>query len=57
MKPCQQDITSLGINWQLNPAIRFVFQGHDVKVDRLNASGVQIGQAYTTFAARAQFNY
>lgn len=53
----QQDITSIGINWQLNPSIRFVFQGQDVKVDRVNAAGAQIGQDYTTIAARAQFNY
>lgn len=53
----QQDITSIGLNWQLNPAIRFVFEGQDVKVERLNAAGASIGQDYTTIAARAQFNY
>jgi phosphate-selective porin OprO/OprP len=53
----QQDITALGLNWQLNPGVRFIFQGQSVKVDRLNAAGAQIGQDYTTFAVRSQFGF
>ena len=53
----QQDITALGLNWQLNPGVRFIFQGQSVKVDRLNAAGAQIGQDYTSFAVRSQFGF
>jgi phosphate-selective porin OprO/OprP len=53
----QQDITALGLDWQLNPAVRFVFQGQAVKVDRLNAAGAQIGQKYNSYAVRSQFNF
>ncbi|ESQ87614.1 hypothetical protein ABAC460_18235 [Asticcacaulis sp. AC460] len=53
----KQDITSLGLGWTLNPAMRFIFQGQDVKVDRRNSSGVQIGQDYTSFAVRSQFGF
>ncbi|MDI7775005.1 porin [Asticcacaulis sp. EMRT-3] len=53
----QQDVTSLGLDWQLNPDIRFVFEGQSVKVDRINASGVQIGQNYHAFAVRTQYGF
>ncbi len=53
----QQDIASLGLNWQLNPAIRFVFEGQSVKIDRLNAAGAQMGQKYNSFAVRSQFGF
>lgn len=53
----QQDITAIGLNWDLNPGVRFSFQGQSVKVDRLNSSGVQIGQDYTSFAVRSQFGF
>ena len=53
----QQDITALGLDWQLNPAVRLVFQGQAVKIDRLNSAGAQIGQKYNTYAVRSQFNF
>lgn len=53
----QQDITSLGLDWQLNPAVRFIFMGQSVKVDRVNASNLQVGQDYKSFAVRSQFNF
>lgn len=53
----QQDITSLGLNWQLTPTVRFIFQGQSVEVNRLNAAGDQIGQDYTAFAVRSQFGF
>jgi phosphate-selective porin OprO/OprP len=52
-----QNITSLGLDWQLNPAIRFVFEGQSVRIDRLNSTGVQIGQKYNAFAVRSQFGF
>ncbi len=53
----QQDIASLGLDWQLNQDVRFVFEGQSVKIDRLNAAGAQIGQKYNSFAVRSQFNF
>jgi phosphate-selective porin OprO/OprP len=53
----QQDITALGLDWQLNPAVRFVFQGQAVKIDRLNTAGAQVGQKYNSYAVRSQFNF
>jgi phosphate-selective porin OprO/OprP len=53
----QQDISSLGLDWQLNADMRLVFEGQSVKIDRLNSAGVQIGQKYNAFAVRSQFNF
>ena len=53
----QQDITALGLDWQLNQDVRFVFQGQAVKIDRVNAAGAQIGQKYNTLSVRSQFNF
>lgn len=53
----QQDITSLGLGWTLNPSVRFVFQGQQVKVVRMNASGGLLDQDYSTFAVRSQFGF
>lgn len=53
----QQDITALGLDWQLTPTVRFIFQGQSVEVNRVNAAGDQIGQDYTTFAVRSQFGF
>ena len=53
----RQDITSLGLDWQLNTALRFVFQGQSVKIERVNSSGLPIGQTYSAYAVRSQFNF
>ena len=53
----RQDITSLGLDWQLNPAIRFVIEGQSVRIDRLSATGVQIGQKYNSLSVRSQFGF
>lgn len=53
----QQDIGTLGLDWQLNPSVRFVFEGQSVKVVRMSSSGVPIGQKYNTFAVRSQFGF
>ena len=52
-----QDISSLGLDWQLNPAVRFVFEGQAVKIDKLNTAGAQTGQKYNSYAVRSQFNF
>ncbi len=53
----EQDIAALGLGWQLNPAVRFVFQGQDVKIVRMNSAGGLMSQRYHTFAVRSQFGF
>jgi phosphate-selective porin OprO/OprP len=53
----RQDVTALGLGWQLDPSIRFVFQGQDVRVVRMNAAGGLMDQRYHTFAVRSQFGF
>lgn len=50
----EQKILNVGVNWYWNPAMRMMLGYQHVKIDRLNATGVQIGQTYDAVAARAQ---
>lgn len=57
-----QQILTAGLNWYLNPVVRFVFDFQHVKIDRLSPSavnfstptGAQIGQTYNAVALRSQ---
>ena len=53
----RQDVAALGLGWQLNPSVRFVFQGQDVHVVRMNSAGGLMDQRYHTFAVRSQFGF
>lgn len=53
----QQDIASVGIGWTLNPSIRFIIQGQDVKITRMSGTGDMLDQSYQTFAIRSQFGF
>lgn len=53
----EQRILSFGVNWYLNPVMRLMLNYQNVEIDRLNATGVQIGQAYDAVTARAQLNF
>jgi phosphate-selective porin OprO/OprP len=53
----EQEVTTVGVNWYLNPDIRFMFDFLHVDVDRLNAAGVQIGQKYNAIALRSQLTF
>jgi phosphate-selective porin OprO and OprP len=53
----EQTITSLGLNWYPNNALRFLLDLQDVSVDRLNGAGAQIGQDYQAIALRSQFAF
>lgn len=51
----QQKITSIGLNWYMNPDIRVMVDWLHVDVDRFNAAGLQIGQKYDALAFRGQY--
>ncbi|MBX3482327.1 porin [Phenylobacterium sp.] len=53
----EQKIYTLGLNWYLNPAMRLMFDYQHVDIDRLGATGLQVGQEYNAVAARGQVNF
>ena len=53
----EQKISSVGINWYLNPDIRFMLDYQHVDVDRLNNAGVQVGQTYNALTLRSQLTF
>ncbi|MEO8114120.1 MAG: porin, partial [Phenylobacterium sp.] len=53
----QQKISTIGLNWYLNPDIRFMLDYQHVDVDRFNAAGVQVGQKYNAVALRSQLTF
>jgi len=53
----EQKISTVGLNWYLNPDIRIMLDLQHVDVDRLNAAGAQIGQTYNALAGRFQFTF
>ena len=53
----EQKISTIGINWYLNPTIRMMMDYQHVDIDRLNTAGVQVGQKYNALAVRGQFAF
>ncbi|MBW8735304.1 MAG: porin [Asticcacaulis sp.] len=53
----EQKIASVGLNWYLNPDIRFMLDYQHVQIDRLNAAGANIGQDYNAVALRSQLTF
>ena len=53
----EQKITSVGVNWYLNPTMRMMLNYLHVDVDRLGATGLQVGQKYNAIALRTQLSY
>lgn len=61
----EQQIFAAGVNWYLNPVVRFMLDYQHVKVDRLSPSaatfltpvGAQIGQSYNAVSLRSQFAF
>ncbi len=53
----EQKIYTVGVNWYLNPSMRVMVDFQHVKIDRLGATGLQVGQTYNALAARGQVNF
>ena len=53
----EQTIWTLGVNWFVNPAVKFQLDYLDVSVDRQNAAGLQAGQDYKALNLRSQFAF
>jgi len=53
----EQKITTIGLNWYLNPVMRFMLDWQWVDVNRFNNAGVQVGQKYNAVALRSQLSF
>ena len=53
----EQKISTVGLNWYLNPTIRLMLDLQHVDIDRLNAAGAQVGQKYNGLGLRGQFAF
>jgi len=53
----EQKISTIGLNWYLNPDIRFMLDYQFVDVSRFNAAGLQVGQKYNALALRSQLAF
>jgi phosphate-selective porin OprO/OprP len=53
----EQKITSVGLNWYLNPSMRFMLDYLHVDVNRLTSTGAQAGQTYNAVALRSQLSF
>jgi phosphate-selective porin OprO/OprP len=53
----EQKVITVGVNWYLNPSMRLMLDYQHVDIDRLGATGLQVGQEYNAIAARGQVNF
>jgi phosphate-selective porin OprO/OprP len=53
----EQKIATVGLNWYLNPDIRFMLDYSHVEIERLNATGASLGQKFNTIALRSQLTF
>lgn len=53
----EQVITTLGLNWYPNRAIRFLLDVYDVDVSRLNGAGASLDADYQAVALRSQLSF
>lgn len=54
----QQEITTLGLNWRPNSAVRMMLDYQSMEIDRLDAAGTtEIGQSIDAVSLRTQFGF
>ncbi|HEY5410001.1 MAG TPA: porin [Caulobacteraceae bacterium] len=53
----EQKVTSVGINWYPNPVFKFLLDFQNADVDRLSATGAQIGENVKIYTLRSQFAF
>jgi phosphate-selective porin OprO/OprP len=53
----EQKISSVGLNWYMNPDIRIMLDYQHVDVNRFNAAGLQVGQKNNAVGVRGQFTF
>ena len=53
----EQKISTLGLNWYPNNVFRFQLDYQQVRVDRLNSAGAEVGQDANVVSLRTQFSY
>jgi phosphate-selective porin OprO/OprP len=53
----EQKIATVGLNWYLNPDIRFMLDYSHVEIDRLTSAGLDQGQKFNTIALRSQLTF
>lgn len=53
----EQKIATVGLNWYLNPSMRFMLDYSHVEIDRLTGTGADQGQKFNTIALRSQLAF
>lgn len=53
----EQKIATVGLNWYLNPDMRFMLDYSHVEIDRLTGTGADQGQKFNTIALRSQLTF
>ena len=53
----EEKITTVGLNFYPNPAMRFLFDYQWIRTNRLNAAGAQIGEDVNVASFRSQFAF
>ena len=53
----EQKVASVGINWYPNPVFKFQLDFQNVDVNRLGATGLNVGENAKIYTLRSQFAF